>query len=96
MAEYVSGKLVLEYPSGLSDAEIRLLPTMPLHAISSVYGKAGLGQRLLIEIGALPAADRARVDRACSFMSLVHAGDRRQREPYGNHYADLRVMPTSA
>jgi hypothetical protein len=89
MAEDVSGKLVLEYPSGLSDAEIRLLPRMPLHAITSVHGEAGLGQRLLIEIAALPAADRARVDRACSFMFLVHAGDRRQREPYANH--PLRV-----
>ena len=43
MAEYVSGRLVLESPSGLSDAEIRLLPTMPLHAITSVLrgGRAG-------------------------------------------------------
>jgi hypothetical protein len=90
MAEYVSGKLALEYPSGLSDAEIRLLPTMPLHAITSVYGEAGLEQRLLIEITALPAADRGRVDRACSFMSLVHAGDRRQREPYANHRSGSR------
>jgi hypothetical protein len=89
MAEYVSGRLRLEYPSGLSDAEVRLLPTMPLHAVTSVYGEAGLGQRLLIEIAGLPRADRARVDRARSFMSLVHAGDRRQREPYANH--PLRV-----
>jgi hypothetical protein len=47
------------------------------------------GQRLLIEIAALPAADHARVDRACSLMSLVHAGDRRQREPYASR--PLRV-----
>ncbi len=65
----------MEAPSGLSDADIRLLPTMPLHAITSVYAEAGLGQRPLIEIAALPAADGARVDRACSFMSLVHAGE---------------------
>jgi hypothetical protein len=43
MAEYVSGRLVLEAPSGLSDAEIRLLPAMPLHAITTVHGEAGLG-----------------------------------------------------
>jgi hypothetical protein len=89
MVEYVSGRLRLEAPSGLSAAEIRVLPAMPLHAITSVYGEAGLGQRLLIEIADLPRADRRRVDLACSFMSLVHAGDRRQREPYANH--PLRV-----
>jgi hypothetical protein len=89
MADYTSGKLVLEAPSGLSAAETRLLPAMPLHAITSVHGEAGLRQRLLIEIAALPAADRVRVDSACSLMSLAHAGDRRQREPYANH--PLRV-----
>ena len=89
MADYTSGKLVLEAPSGLSAAETRLLPAMPLHAITSVHGEAGLRQRLLIEIAALPAADRVRVDNACSLMSLAHAGDRRQREPHANH--PLRV-----
>jgi hypothetical protein len=62
---------------------------MPLHAITSMYGEAGLGQRLLIEIADLPAADPRRADSACSLMSLVHAGDRRQHEPYANH--PLRV-----
>jgi hypothetical protein len=89
MADDASGKLLLEAPSGLSAAETRLLPAMPLHAITSVHGEAGLRQRLLTEIAALPAADRVRADRACSLMSLVHAGDRRQREPYANH--PLRV-----
>jgi hypothetical protein len=89
MAEYVSGRLGLKAPSGLSDAEIRVLPAMPLHAITSVYGEARLGQRLLIENADLPAADRRRVDLACSFMSPMHAADRRQREPYANH--SLRV-----
>jgi hypothetical protein len=89
MTEYVSGRLRLEAPSVLSAAEIRVLPAMPLHAITSVYGEAGLEQRLLFEIADLPAADRRRVDLACTFMSLVHADDRRQREPYANH--PLRV-----
>ena len=89
MTDYGSGKLVLAAPGGLSAAEGRLLATMPLHAITTVHGEAGLRQRLLIEIAALPAADRVRVDRACSLMSLVHAGDRRQCEPYANH--PLRV-----
>jgi hypothetical protein len=89
MAGYVGGKLVLGAADGLSAAEIRLLATMPLHAITSVHGEAGLRQRLLLEISGLSAADRARVDSACSLMSLAHAGDRRQREPYANH--PLRV-----
>ena len=65
MADDTGGKLVLEAPSGLGAAETRLLPTMPLHAITSVHGEAGLRQRLLIEIAVLPAADRVRVDTAC-------------------------------
>jgi hypothetical protein len=89
MADCTSGKLALAAPSGLSAAETRLLPAMPLHAITSVHGEAGLRQRLLVEIAALPATDRVRVDSACSLMSLAHAGDRRQREPYANH--PLRV-----
>ena len=89
MVEDVSGRLGLEAPSGLSDAEIRLLPTMPLHAITSVHGAAGLKRRLLIEIAPFSARDRRRVDGACSLMSLAHACDRRQREPYANH--PLRV-----
>ena len=89
MVEYVSGRLGLERPSGLSDAEIRLLPEMPLHAITSVHGEAGLRRRLLIEIAPFSARDRRRVDGACSLMSVAHGCDRRQREPYANH--PLRV-----
>jgi hypothetical protein len=89
MAEYVSGRLGLEAPSGLSDAEIRLLPTMPLHAITTVHGEAGLEQRLLIEFAPFPARDRRRVDGACSLMSVAHGCDRRQREPCACH--PLRV-----
>jgi len=73
----------------------RLLTTMPLHAITSVYGEAGLRERLLLEISLFPAADRGRVEGALAMASRLHASDRRQREPYVNHYADLRVMPTS-
>ena len=89
VVEYVSGRLGLEAPGGLGDAEIRLLPEMPLHAITTVHGEAGLRQRLLAEIAGLPARDRRRVDLACSLMSVAHGGDRRQREPYANH--PLRV-----
>jgi hypothetical protein len=44
----------------LGVAERRLLAKMPLHAITSVYGEAGLRERLLLEITRFPAADYAR------------------------------------
>ena len=65
-----------------------MLPAMPLHAITSVYGEAGLGQRLLIEIADLPRADRRRVDLACSFMSLMHAADRALQTHGGMGYSE--------
>lgn len=73
----------------LSAAERRLLATMPLHAITSVHGEAGLRERLLTEIAQFPAADRARAGDALALASHLHARDRRQREPYCNHL--LRV-----
>ena len=75
--------------------EGRLLATMPLHAITAVYGEDGLRERLLIEAGRFPGAQRDRIDAALAWMSRLHERDRRQREPYACHYADLRVMPTS-
>lgn len=74
---------------GLDTAERRLLAMMPLHAITSVHGEAGLRERLLAEIARFPAADRARAEGALALASRLHARDRRQREPYGNHL--LRV-----
>ena len=44
----------------LDPAERRLLAGMPLRAITSVYGEAGLRERLLMEIAEFPAADRGR------------------------------------
>jgi hypothetical protein len=73
----------------LSPAERRLLAEMPLHAITSVYGEAGLRERLVIEIAAFAAAGRERVERALGLASRLHAADRRQHEPYVNHL--LRV-----
>ena len=54
---------------------------MPLHAITSVHGEAGLRERLLMEIAQFPAADRGRVQDALALASRLHAADRRQREP---------------
>jgi len=73
----------------LDAAERRLLARMPLHAITSVHGEAGLRERLLLEISQFPAADRARAGDALALAMRLHARDRRQREPYGNH--PLRV-----
>jgi HD domain len=73
----------------LRPGERRLLAQMPLHAITSVHGEAGLRERLVIEIAAFPAADGEPVERALGLASRLHAADRRQREPYVNHL--LRV-----
>jgi len=67
----------------------RLLATMPLHAITSTYGEAGLRERFALEIASWPEADRARLERALDLATRLHAGDRRDREPYLNHL--LRV-----
>jgi len=67
----------------------RLLATMPLHAITSTYGEEGLRERFALEIASWPDADRARLERALDLATRLHAGDRRDREPYLNHL--LRV-----
>jgi (p)ppGpp synthase/HD superfamily hydrolase len=67
----------------------RLLVTMPLHAITSTYGEEGLRERFALEIASWPEADRIRLERALDLAARLHAGDRRDREPYLNHL--LRV-----
>ena len=69
--------------------ERRLLAMMRLHAITAVHGEDGLRERLLIEAGRFPAADRARIGEALVLMSRLHERDRRQGEPYACH--PLRV-----
>jgi hypothetical protein len=73
----------------LSSPERRLLAAMPLHAITAVYGEVGLRERLLIEAGRFPGAQRDRIGAALALMSRLHERDRRQREPYSCH--PLRV-----
>jgi HD domain len=73
----------------LGRAEKKLLAEMPLHAITSVHGEAGLRERLTIEIADLPEVDRERIEQALALATKLHATDRRQREPYVNHL--LRV-----
>jgi hypothetical protein len=84
-----AAKLISEAGSRLDPAERRLLAEMPLHAITSVHGQAGLRERLLIEIAKFPAADRGRTEDALALASRLAVADRRQREPYANHL--LRV-----
>src|SRR5205823_9381466 len=74
---------------GLAPAERRLLAAMPLHAITSVHGEAGLRERLLMEIARFSPADQGRATDALALASRLHAAGRRQREPYASHL--LRV-----
>src|ERR1022692_2495137 len=69
--------------------ERRLLAATPLHAITTLYGEAGLRQRFASEIASFPEADRDQLERALDLAAVLHAADRRQREPYVNHL--LRV-----
>jgi hypothetical protein len=73
----------------LGTAERRLLAQMPLHAITSVHGEAGLRERLAIELVRFRPADQDRVEQALTLASQLHVADRRQSEPYLNH--PLRV-----
>jgi hypothetical protein len=65
----------------VSDAAVgRLLAAMPLHAITSVYGEAGLRERLFLETAQFSAADHLRAENALALASQLHSSDERQRE----------------
>jgi (p)ppGpp synthase/HD superfamily hydrolase len=66
-----------------------MLLSMPLHAITEVYGEAGLRERFLLELESFPEADRKTLIAALDLAAELHADDRRVREPYLNHL--LRV-----
>jgi HD domain-containing protein len=67
---------------------------MPLHAITSTYGEAGLRDRFAVEIASWPDADQRRMERALDLAGRLHAADRRDREPYVNHLlrVAIRIM----
>jgi len=67
----------------------RMLLTMPLHAITEVYGEAGLRDRFALELQQFPPADQVQLEEALELAARLHADDRRIREPYLNHL--LRV-----
>jgi (p)ppGpp synthase/HD superfamily hydrolase len=66
-----------------------VLATMPLHAITALYGEQGLRKRLALETAAFSDADQPRIVAALELATQLHQYDRRQREPYVNHL--LRV-----
>jgi len=70
------------------------LRTMPLHAITEVYGEAGLRRRFEAEIAELPAPTRETLVEALDLASDLHRDDRRSREPYVNHLlrTTIRIM----
>jgi hypothetical protein len=65
------------------------LSVMPIHAVTEVYGEAGLRMLFEIESENFPEGERATLLRAERVASRLHAGDKRVREPYVNHL--LRV-----
>jgi HD domain len=71
-----------------------LLETMPLHAITATYGEDGLRERFAAEIAAFGAPERRRLEDALALAAQLHAGDRRQSEPYVNHLlrVAIRIM----
>jgi (p)ppGpp synthase/HD superfamily hydrolase len=66
-----------------------MLLSMPLHAITEVYGEAGLRDRFRMEMEQFPPDEQAQLTDALDLAAKLHAGDRRVREPYLNHL--LRV-----
>ena len=65
------------------------LATMPLHAITEVYGESGLRERFLVEIRRFTPDEQTRLRAALDLVARLHSDDRRVREPYLNHL--LRV-----
>ncbi|MEO3820519.1 HD domain-containing protein [Plantactinospora sp. B24E8] len=65
------------------------LRSMPLHAITEVYGEAGLRDRFELEVERFDPAQRDRLGAALELAARLHRDDRRVREPYLNHL--LRV-----
>src|SRR3954451_1831376 len=76
----------MEFPS--------YLVTMPMHAITEVYGEAGLRERYHLEIQRFAPPDRARLAAALRLAGELHRDDRREREPYVNHLlrVAIRIM----
>ncbi|MFI5907589.1 HD domain-containing protein [Dactylosporangium sp. NPDC051541] len=70
------------------------LGTMPMHAITEIYGEAGLRERYHREIQRFAPPDRDRLAAALELAARLHREDRRVREPYVNHLlrVAIRIM----
>jgi HD domain len=82
------------YLLGMDSGERQLVAAMPLHAITSTYGEDGLRARFAAEVATWPEPDQERLNRALDLAGRLHAGDRREREPYVNHLlrVAIRIM----
>jgi (p)ppGpp synthase/HD superfamily hydrolase len=67
---------------------------MPLHAITEVYGEEGLRDRFALELEALPRPAQEQLSAVLAYVSVLHEGQRRVREPYLNHLlrVTLRIL----
>jgi hypothetical protein len=72
----------------------QLVLTMPLHAITEMYGEEGLRQRFAREIAGMHDESRQQLQDALELASRLHRDDRRSREPYMNHLlrTAIRIM----
>ncbi|HCU51214.1 MAG TPA: phosphohydrolase, partial [Micromonosporaceae bacterium] len=70
------------------------LRTMPLHAITEVYGEKGLRDRFELELHRLSETDRAQLRGVLAYAANLHEDQRRVREPYLNHLlrVTLRIL----
>src|SRR5579862_2140353 len=78
----------------MDSGDRQLVAAMPLHAITSTYGEDGLRARFAAEVATWPEPDQERLNRALELAGRLHAGDRREREPYVNHLlrVAIRIM----
>lgn len=72
----------------------RYLQSLPLHAITEVYGEQGLRQRFQLEVASFDEAGQAVLERAFRLADRLHRDDRRSREPVLNHLlrVTIRIM----
>ena len=63
----------------------RVLLSMPLHAVTEMYGESGLRQRFAAEIAGFDPPARETLTDALGLAAELHEHDRRTREPYLNH-----------
>jgi (p)ppGpp synthase/HD superfamily hydrolase len=70
------------------------LATMPMHAITEIYGEAGLRERFRLETQRFDEPSRLRLTEALALASDLHRDDHRVREPYLNHLlrVAIRIM----